>query len=182
MRDAKINAALWPIVETMTPSDILNGYFGGSNLVAEYLNDYSGSECARFIGDWIDEHPKHSLDFTSADLIENPDYLLQHCAAEFVSALSWILGGDGSRAEWILRNAKMHFEPWGKFYLYANADIACCFIIRASNESEAFAELVTRFESAFAIDESDANEDTVRNDNGTPCNIDYLTLIGTIAK
>lgn len=30
------------------------------------------------------------------------------------------------------------------------------------------------------IDESDANEDTLRNDNGTPVNVDHLQLIGII--
>lgn len=181
MNQAKISKALWPILESMSASDIINGYFGGSNLTAEYLNDYSSAAINRFIADWIDDNPRHDLEnICTFDLLENSDYLLQVCAAEFCSALTWILGGDRARAEWLLRHASMHFEPWGKFYVFANADIACSFIIRASDESEALQDLLTRFESAFAIEESDASAETIRNDNGTPCNIDYLSLVGTI--
>lgn len=179
MKTATIKKVYWPIVESMGVSDIRNGYFGGSNLTADYLNDYSADGTNRFLGEWMDDYLHHS-ELSAVDLLESPDYLLQTCAAEFVSALAYLFDGDGSRAEWAIRNANTWFDAWGQFFVYANADIACLYIIRAGSESEAFEELTTRFESAFAIDEEDADEETPRNDNGTPINTDYLQLIGVI--
>lgn len=177
MKHAKIKKAFWTIVQTMTPSDIVNGYFGGSNLTAEYLNDYSADGINRFVADWLDDNlNKHDTDMSTVDIIENPDNLLQECAYEFHSALSSIVG---ERSEWILQNASTWFDAWGTFYVFANADIACSFIIRADNECEAFTELITRFESAFIVDEE--NGDTIFNDNGNPCNIDNLVLLGSIS-
>lgn len=182
MKHAKIARAYWPIVESMSESDMRNAYFGGSNLVGEYLNDHGASASNKLIGDWLDDNLNKPgcPDIGAQELIENPDYLLQRCASEFVSALAWMFDGNGDYAEWLLRNASTWFDAWGSFYVYGNADNACMFIIRAQNESDAYDELTTRFESAFAIDESDADEDSPRNDNGTPINTDYLVCFGTI--
>lgn len=179
MKTATIKKVYWPIVESMSVSDIRNAYFGGSNLTADYLNDYSSDGINRFLGEWMEDNLHHS-ELSAVDLLEKPDYLLESCASEFVSALNYLFNGDGSRAGWAITNANCWFDAWGQFFVYANADTACLYIIRASNESDAYEELTTRFESAFAIDESDADEETQRNDNGTPINTDYLQLIGII--
>lgn len=185
---ANISKVYWPIIQTMRPSDILNGYFGGSNLTAEYLNDYSEEACNRLIGEWLDDNPPASRpDISAQDLIENPDYLLQSCASEFAASLQWLMRETGNSridAEWLLRHAKMHFQPWGNFYVFANPWSNACtdwFIIRAENESESYNILTTEFEQNFIIEEEDANEDNMRNDNGNPVCTDYLVLVGCIS-
>lgn len=178
MKNAQISKMYYQILETMSDSDILNGYFGGSNLTAEYLNDYSSSAVNGFVGEFLESHgEEYKRENSFVDLIEDPDYLLQQCASEFHSALEYLMPGQG---EYLLKNANYHLEPWGKFYIFANADIACSYIIRASNECEAYQELVTRFEDAFSVDEDDVLEDQEYNDNGTPINTDYLVLLGMI--
>lgn len=182
MKNATIKKAFWPIVETMGYSTIVNGYFGGSNLAAGYLNDFSADGIRAFTAEFIEENVnKNDMgDLDVYTILENTDSIIQYCASEFYSALNWVIG-DCERSEWILKNASTWLDSWGKFYIFSNADIACTYIIRSTSESEAFSELITRFESAFAIDEVDAEEDTLRNDNGTPVNIDYLVLLGTIS-
>lgn len=180
---ATISKVYWPIIQTMSPSDIVNGYFGGSNLTAEYLNDYSEEACNRLIGEWLDDNPAAGRPEISAqDLIENPDYLMQSCASEFAASLQWLMRetyNSGTDAEWLLRHARMHFDAWGNFYIFA--DQGLWFIIRAENESEAFCELVTRFEQNFIIEEEDADEETERNDNGNAVCTDNLVLVGCIS-
>lgn len=178
MKNAQISKMYYQILETMSDSDIVNGYFGGSNLTAEYLNDYSSSAVNGFIGDFLESHgEEYKRENSFVDLIEDPDYLLQQCASEFYSALEYIMPGQG---EYLLKKANYHLEPWGKFYLFCSGDTAQVWIIRASNDWEAYNELVTRFEKAFAIDEDDIAEDQEYNDNGTPINTDYLVLLGMI--
>lgn len=167
----KISKPAWAIAESMSVSDFRNSYFGGSNLTAEYLNDYSSEGVNRFLADWIDDHAPCNL-VETVDILENPDSLIQAVACELASAIMRVTGRED---DFICKNANCWFDAWGKFYLYANADIACTYIIRAENESEAYQELVTRFEPAFACEESDET-----NDNGTPINTGYLVFLGTI--
>lgn len=183
MKTATINKTFWPILESMGHSDIVNAYFGGSNLFAEYRNDYTENPNA-FLADWIEDNVNKphwkDVDVDLVDLLDNPDNLLRESAYAFFRALAWLVD-DNDRAEWLLRNAKFHLEPWGSFYVFSNADIACTFIIRAENVAEAYNELTTRFEDSFSIeDEEDVDEDTERNDNGTPINTDYLVMVGEI--
>jgi len=184
MKTATIKKGVYSILETMTSHDIINAYYGSCNLTAEYLNDYSSEAINLFIASFIDDN-RNDYDLTGEleirDILENPDSILNNCANEFYSALAYIIG-DSERAEWLIKNASYHLEPWGTFYIFANADIACSYIIRADNESEAINELITRFEQAFIIDEEDITEDTLYNDNGEPVNIDYLVLLGVITS
>ena len=178
MKTATINPVYWQIVSTMSPSDLRNAYFGSCNLTAEYLNDYSSDALNRFLGEWMDEHLPRS-ELSAVDLLEKPDYLLEHCASEFCSALGVAIGDQSDRAEWMLRHANTWFDAWGNFYVFAMGDSANCYIIRAENESEAFSELTTRFESAFSVPDDESEE---YNDNGTAINTDYLVLIGCIVE
>ena len=178
MITATINPRLWPIVSSMAPADLLNGYFGGSNLTADYLNAYSANGTNQFIGEWLDANLNQPgcPDISAVELTENPDYLLQVCASEFFNALATVFGGDAAQTEYTLRNAVTWFDARGDFFVFCKADSATVYIIRADSEEDAFDELTTRFESAFECDER------LRNDNGTPINVDYLQLIGRIVE
>lgn len=170
------------ILESCTWNDIVNGYFGSSNLFCDYLNDYSSRSVNSEIAEFLQENAKH-LDKSDIEMIlENPDAIINNAAYEFYQALTCIFDGDGNRAEYAIRNANHWFDSWGAYFVFVNVDMACLYIIRASNVESAFAELVTRFESAFVIDESDVENDDEqeRNDNGNPINVDYLRLLGEI--
>lgn len=176
MKTARIPYEYWSIVSTMSAFDIVNAYFGGSNLTSEYLNSYRARDTEEFIDGFIaDHHPLASIfEYMAPDeLAENPDYLLDYCANEFFSALAWIFDGDASRAEDTLRHAKTHFDAWGNFYIYAHP--VGEFIIRASSESDAYDALTQEFERFFECE--DAEE---MNANGTPVNTEELRLVGRI--
>lgn len=44
------------ILQSIDKYTLVDAYFGGSNLTAEYLNDYSSDGINEFIGEFIDEH------------------------------------------------------------------------------------------------------------------------------
>lgn len=166
------------ILESIDWNELVNGYFGGSNLFASYLNDYSSSGINAHIAEFLQDHA-HRLDRMDIEcILDNPDHIISSASSEFFSALYQIFN-DSERAEYALRHANHWFDSWGNYYVFANVDIACLYIIRAQNESEAYQELTTRFESAFEIEEEDASEDQERNDNGTAINTDYVQLFGS---
>lgn len=179
-KQIEIKTAYHSILGDIEWESLVNGYFCSSNLLANYLNDYSVQEINAFIAGFLQDNIKHLDKLDIECILYNPDYIIQSAANEFYDALNAVID-NSERTEWVLRNANHHFE-WGNYYIYANADIASLYIIRAANECDAYDELVTRFESAFEIDESDVEnvDDQQFNDNGTPINIDYLVLLGEI--
>lgn len=188
MKTATIKKAYWQILETIGESTLVNAYFGGSNLTADYINEYSTNAVDGFLGDWIENNVnKNDLgDLSVSDILTNPDYLIQYAAGEFVSSFSWLFGCgvDGADSENVFRNCKKYFDAWGKFYLFARPFSNACteyWLIRADSESSAYECLIAEFEKDFVVDENDAGENHSEfNDNGTAVNTDNLVLIGRI--
>lgn len=187
MKTAKINKAFWPIVSTMSTSDIVNGYFGGSNLFAEYRNDYTESGSA-FVAEWINDNVNKpwwtNVDVDLASIVQSADNLIRECANQFFNALCWIVNGDCEQAEKLMR-APAWFDAWGNFYVFAQPLSNACtqyWIIRADSQESAYEELIYRFESAFAVAEDDADEETERNDSGTAVNTENLVWIAEIVE
>jgi hypothetical protein len=185
MKTAKINKAFWPIVSTMSVHDVVNGYFGGSNLFAEYRNDFSESGAA-FVAEWIEDNVNKPWwrDVDLSAIVESADNLLRHCASEYASALAWIVDGDGELGEKLLR-APAWFDAWGNFYVFARPFSNACteyWVIRADSEQSAMEELITRFEESFIIDDEEAHEGDYTNDNGNTCRVDGLVCIGEIVE
>ena len=169
-------------------STLINAYFGGSNLLADYLNGYSSDGTNEFIGEFIDTHwgkpYMQEYPYTASELIENPNVIIEGASMAFFYALGNVLGQDVSDCETIFRNFKMSFKGNNSFYIFANPwSNACCnyYIIRADCFQEAYSDLIATFESDFIIeDQEDVKEDTIYNDNGEPVNIDYLVFLDEI--
>lgn len=183
MQTTTIKTLYAPILESISHDTLVKGYFGGSNILAEEINDYSKDGINRYVAEFITDHPG-KLDVQDVELIlENPDWILQQAAHEFMDGLTYALSAHTNPhglASHILQKCSHWFDAWGDYFVFCNADTACSWLIRASNESDALEELLTRFEKSFAIDEEDADEETQRNDNGTPVNTDYLTCLAHI--
>lgn len=200
MKTARINKAFWPIVSTMSVSDIRNSYFGGSNLYSEFVNDYS-DDGAEWVAEWFESNVNKPHMQTAdgvdasefASFIRSPDNLLRRCGVAFNSALCWMFEGNCDPAEKIMRDSPQWFDAWGDFYVYARPFSNACtqyWIIRADSEQSAFEELTTRFESDFLDEDAQAqqddgdtlSEDTQYNDNGNPINTESLVLFGMIKE
>lgn len=185
MKTSTMQKHYFHILENMSEHDIINGYFGGSNLTTEYLNDYDADATNEFIGDFIDEYWNKGTEFpfTAFELISDPDLLLKETTCEFHNALSLITGNE--HAEYILRHAKYCVGTgWNNFYVFAVPwawDSADWYIIQAENEYEAYCELICRWEDNFKVDDEDIIEgETEINDNNNPVNTDNLQLVGVI--
>lgn len=188
MKAAKINKAFWPIISTMSVHDIVNGYFGGSNLVSEYRNDYSENPSS-FVAEWIEDNVNRpwwkNVDIELSDIVDHADNLMRACANEYFHAIYWIIGDDET-AEKVMR-APAWFDAWGNFYIFARPFSNACtqyWVIRADSEQSAMEELVTRFEPDFIVDEEVDNENECNeyNDNGNVVDTDGLVLIGKIIE
>lgn len=155
-KTASISKPYQEIVSTMTQSDILNGYLGGSNLVADYLDDYSANGIDSFVDQWISDNLEFiddgAVEMTPRDIIENPDRIMQQSAYEFFSALSWLIGQgryDAGDIEQVMRHAKWLGDQWCNWYIYAYQwSNACCswFIVCEMNEADALESLQEYFE------------------------------------
>jgi hypothetical protein len=170
----KINKAFGGILSIMSESDLKNAYFGGSNILANLINDYSQDGINEYIGEWLDDHlnkPYNVADISAHEIISNPDYLVQYAASEFHSGLYMLFPWqDKQGSEHVMRNAKYDLSSGcDKFYIYANPwSNACCtfYIISADNESEALETLTDKFAVDF-------------DDDGMP-DYDNLQYIGMI--
>lgn len=152
-----INKPYREIVSTMTQSDILNGYFGGSNLVADYLNDYSQGGIDSFVDQWLSDNLKFiddgTIEMSPREIINNPDCLIESAAGEFFSALVYLVAnGDIMKAgdvEYVMRHATWLGGKWGNWYVYAYQwSNACCswFIVCEMSEADALEALQEYFE------------------------------------
>ncbi len=191
MKTIQINKAFSGILSSIDEHCIVNSFFGGSNLTANYLNDYSTEAENDFIGEWLDDNLNkpymESIELSAVEVINNPDCLLQYAASEFFSALHEIIGkhhpaGD---IETVFKNANCKFDSWGDYYVFADPVSNACarwYIIRYATFEEAYEELTCEFEGHFIIEDSaDIVEgETEINDNGNPVNTDNLRLIGCI--
>ena len=75
------------IIASLLGNDIINGYFGGSNLLAEYLNDYSISNLNFFIAEWINENKADLDQFDINSILENPDWIMHKLFGMFIIGL-----------------------------------------------------------------------------------------------
>ena len=133
MKTATINPHLWPVVSDMSEDNFRNGYFGGSNLTANYLNDYSSDGINGFIGEWLDAHLNlpECPDVSALQLLEDPDHLLGECAYEFYRALAWILDDNAEVAE----HVEMILVDSGDFFVFEQGETIC--VVRAEDETAA---------------------------------------------
>lgn len=183
---ATVNKCHSEILQSIDKHTLINAYFGGSNLLADYLNDYSSEGINSFIGEFIDTHwgkpYMQEYSYTASEIINEPDLIIQGTSVEFLQALGRIIGQDD--CETIFRNSKMSFKGDNSFYIYANPwSNSCCnyYIIRADSFQEAYSDLIDTFENDFIIENpEDVLEDAIYNDNGEPVNIDNLMFLGEI--
>jgi hypothetical protein len=160
------------VINTMRSADIINGYRGSCNLLAEYINDYSNHNS--FVAEFLQENAS-KLDCNDIEcILDNPDHIIQCAASDFYSQVN--VYTDKS-----LSNCKYSFSSGEKYYFYANPWSNACYdfyIIRADNECEALEILLDEFGSDFKVSES--CEDNVINDNGDECNVDNLVLLAQV--
>lgn len=183
---ATVNKCHSEILQSIDYSTLVNAYFGGSNITADYLNDYSSDGLNTFVGEFIDSHwnKPYMMEYphSASELIESPDLVISDAASGFVYAMGEVLGQ--SDCETIFRNSKKSFHGCNSFYIFAVPwSNACCtyYIIREDSFHEAYAELVTQFEADFINEnQEEVTGDTLYNDNGEPVNIDNLVYMGEI--
>lgn len=181
-----VNKCHQEILQGISKGTLVNSYFGGSNITAEYLNDYSQEGINTFVGEFIDEHwnKPHMVEYPhdASEIIENPDLIIQDTANGFVYALGQLI--DCPDCETIFKNSKKSFKGYKSFHIFAvQWSNACCkyYIIREDSFQEAYMELITEFEANFIIEnQEEITEDTLYNDNGEPVNIDNLVYLGEI--
>lgn len=181
-----VNKCHSEILQGINKHTLVDAYFGGSNLTAEYLNDYSQDGVNTFIGDFIEDHwnKPHMVEYPyyASEIINNPDLIVQDVSKGFVSALGRLINCQD--CETIFRNSKKSFKGNYSFHIFAEQwSNACCtyYIIREDSFGEAYDELVAEFEADFLIEnQEEVTEDTLYNDNGEPINIDSLVYMGEI--
>lgn len=188
MKTATLNKAFAEIIATLDDKDLINCYFGGSNLLANYLNDYRTEGISDFIGSWLDDNLNkewtRDVELTASDVIEDPDCIMQYAGQEFFMALCYVLpNAEPEDVERVFKNSHKFFNSYGDFYVFADTWSNACtdwYIIRASNYEEAFSDLITRFEGSFIVADEDHSEEDLINDNGNHVNTDILQFIGCI--
>ena len=87
VKTTKASKAYSGIIASLLGNDIINGYFGGSNLLAEYLNDYSISNLNFFIAEWINENKADLDQFDINSILENPDWIMHKLFGMFIIGL-----------------------------------------------------------------------------------------------
>lgn len=188
MKTTTVNKAFSEILESIDHHDLINSYFGGSNITASYLNDYSADSINEFIGNWLDENLNkewmQSVELSAGEVINNPDCILQQAGNEFFISICAVLpDAELKDVEEIFNDSCKFFNAYGDYYIYAdNWSNACTnwYIIRASNNEEAINDLITIFEAHFIIENEDYEDYDLINDNGNHVDIDNLQLIGCI--
>lgn len=183
---ANINKCHVEILQSINKHTLVNAYFGGSNLLSGYLNDYSSEGINTFVGEFIDGHWNkpymREYPYSASELIENPDVIIEGASMEFFYTLGEVL--VKADCETIFRNSKKSFNGYKSFYIFGEqVSNACCtyYIIRQDSFNEALNELITEFEKDFIIeDKEDVTGSTLYNDNGEPVNIDNLVFLGEI--
>lgn len=169
------------ILSNVSPDDIINALSGSCNLTATYLNDYSSRGINEFVAEFLHDNA-NKLDVLDIEcILENPDHIIQSAASVFLDCLSAICTGYYNEAHNIIKSNTWFDSVGEQYFVYANPWSNACtdyFLIRATNESEAMNELLTRFESKFLTDLDDSVEQTF-NDNGNPVDIDNLVIVGS---
>lgn len=181
-----VNKCYQEILQGINKQTLVDAYFGGSNLTAEYLNDYSQDGINEFIGEFIDSNwgkpCMQEYPYEASEIIGNPDIIIQGAANDFMHAFGRVIGIYD--CETTFYNSKKSFKGSYSFYIFAvQWSNTCCsyYIIREDSFQEAYDELITEFESTFIIeDQEDVTENTLRNSNGEPVNIDNLVFLGEI--
>lgn len=97
MKTVKIKKPWHTLIMSMDVNDIANSYYGGCNLAAGYLNDYSEKSINGFAADFLESLDKDDLileSFGEGELLENPDIILQYSANMLVSYLDYLKLAD----------------------------------------------------------------------------------------
>lgn len=171
----KINRS-FRIIREFSKSTILNGYFGGSNLLSDHLTDYSRDGINTFVGEWLDNnHNKkwNDTDLRAAELIDNPDYLIQRASNEFCNAFSY-LWDNGKDCENEFKSAIYLLDQCSdSYFVFAEQwSNACCsiYIVQEMNISAAHDVLAEYYMDKFADDDGE-NEGSL---------MDNVQFVGTI--
>ena len=83
----KASKAYSGIIASLSVDDIIDWYFGGFNLLAEYLNDYSSSNLNFFIAEWINENKAYLGQYDINSILENPDWIMLKLFGMFIIGL-----------------------------------------------------------------------------------------------
>lgn len=189
----KLNPAFLAIYQSMSESDLRNGYYGGSNHTANFINDYSIEGINNFISDCLDNKQLQDYlrdnDIQIRDVYDNPDYLIQLAASGFFSSFccAFSIYDHSDIVSVFRKKCKMYFDAnacYARFYLFADPisnALSNYYLIKADNEAEAIQTLICEYEDDFIVsDESEVNQDDLMNDNGVVVNIDNLQLIAEL--
>lgn len=180
------------MLENLSKHDLVNAIFGGSNLLAQYLNDYSSDGVDTFLAEFKEGFCHDYI--TCEDIDENPDMCISLAGSEFTSAFSQLFNNQYDVSDYlsIIKNAKMHFDTctYANFYVFAESvSNACCnwYIIRANNEYNAFEMLECEFENDFIVDMEDYSVEECGeygwhcNDKGNYVNLDTVVFVGAMS-
>lgn len=171
----KINRS-FRIIREFSQTTILNGYFGGSNLVADHLNDYSQEGTNTFIGEWLDEnHNKrwNDIDISAIDVISNPDSLIQLASNEFYIAFSHVFN-SGRDCEKEFKSAVYLLDQCSdNYYVFVEAWSNACqtvYIVQETDIQTAHDTLSDYYTDKFGGDNEEDNAGLMDN----------LQFVGTI--
>lgn len=171
----KINRS-FRIIREFSQSTILNSYFGGSNLVADHLNDYSSDGINTYIGGWLDEnHNKrwNDMDISAYELIDNPDYLIQRAASEFYIAFSHVFN-SGRDCEKEFKSAVYLLDQASdNYFVFSEAWSNACqtvYIVQETDIQTAHDKLTDYYTDKFGGDNEEDNAELMDN----------LQFVGTI--
>lgn len=192
MKNITIQSHYTEMLENFSKHDLISAIFGGSNLLAQYLNDYSSDGIETFLEEFK-EGFQHDY-ITCEDIDETPDVCISLAGSEFTNAFSQLFNNQYDVSDYlsIIKNAKMHFDTctYANFYVFAESTSnACCnwYIIRANSENDAYEILGYEFERDFTVDLDDYSIEECEfvgwhcNDNGNYVNLDTVVFIGAMS-
>jgi len=192
MKTITMQSRYTEMLENFSKYDLIGSIFGGTNLLADYLNDYSSDSIETFLTEFK-EGFQHDY-ITCEDIDENPNICISLAGSEFTSVFSQLFANQYDMSDYlnIIKNAKMYFDActYANFYVFAESvSNACCnwYIIRANSENDAYEMLECEFEKDFIVDLDDYTIEECEeygwscNDNGNYVNLDTVVFIGAMS-
>ena len=123
MKTVKLKKPWHELVMSMDVNDITNSYYGGCNLTANYMNNYSEKAITGFADDFIESLSKDDLffdEFEPVEVLDNPDIILQYAANMLVSYLFCL--GLGNNPEKLLVHSSWHGKDGDKLVILKFVD------------------------------------------------------------
>ena len=142
METVKLKKPWFELITSMGYSDIANSYYGGCNLTANYLNNYSEKAIYGFAIDFLESLDKDDLffgEFERIEVLDNPDIILQYAANMFVSYLYYL--GLGNNHEKLLVHSSWLGKDGDKLVILKSGE--CFYIVNTTEKPEnAFNDLL----------------------------------------